>query len=50
MQARIAAREVISLESGVLFGYDCGLKSDEREMSVQVFLPVGKRWKNSHGT
>ena len=32
--ARIAAREVVSLESGRSFGYDCGLKSDNWEMSV----------------
>ena len=34
-QARIAAGEVISLESGGSFGYDCGLKSDNWEMSVE---------------
>ena len=30
-QARIAAREVVSLESGGAFGYDCGVKSDNWE-------------------
>ncbi len=31
-QARIAAREVVSLESGDSFGYDCGVKSDNWEI------------------
>ncbi|MHC4696374.1 MAG: hypothetical protein ACYTFA_06505 [Planctomycetota bacterium] len=35
-QARIAAREVVSLESSGPFGYHCGLKSDSREMSVEI--------------
>jgi len=32
MQARIAARKVVSLESGGSFGYDCGVKSDNWEI------------------
>ncbi len=31
-QARIVAREVVSLESGGSLGYDLGLKSDNWEM------------------
>ena len=34
-QARIAAREAVSLESSGSFGYDCGVKSDTWEMSVK---------------
>jgi hypothetical protein len=35
-QTRIAAREVVSLESSGSFGYDRGLESDSWEMSVQT--------------